>query len=168
MHDIRGFIPEPFEQPGTLLYIGYREDACAWLQELADAGNEITVLEIWPHNVTSNLDDERVSRFVVGDARQVADSPALEPRYDYVFWWHGPEHVQRGEWAGLKVALAGKARKLLAVAAPWGNYPQGHHQGNPHEVHQWSVYEGDLDGMEIKTDGTVDQPGSEIVGVVRR
>jgi hypothetical protein len=170
MHDVRPFLPWPFERPGTLLYVGYRRDACAWLQELYDAGNEITVLEVWPNNVTSALDDPRVARFVVGDVRN-AWSPltALEPSYTHVLWWHGPEHVERKAFPGILARLASHTRDTLAVAAPWGRYDQGAHAGNPYEIHQWSVYEEDFlgQGLEVKTDGEKDKPGSEIVGWMR-
>ena len=167
MHDIRAFIPEPFERPGDLLYVGYRPDACAWLQELHDAGNEIAVLEIWPRNVTGAvLVDRRVTRWWIGDVRE---ADRLDGLFDYVWWWHGPEHVDRAEFPGVLAKLAAKCRGLVAVAAPWGRYDQGPHDGNPHERHRWSVGEEDLlmQGMIVKADGARDQPGSEIVGVLR-
>jgi hypothetical protein len=165
MHDIKPFLTMPFQKPGTLLYVGYRRDACSWLQELFDAGNTITILEAWPNNVTSSLDDSRVARFVVGDVRR-ADDPALEAKYDHVWWWHGPEHVERHEWPGAFQKLASKTRGCIAIAAPWGTYYQGAHQGNPHEIHRWSVYEDDFTrlGLNVRTDGEKDKPGSEIVG----
>lgn len=168
MHDVRLFLPWPFAEPGTLLYVGYRRDACAWLQELFDAGNEIHVLEVWPANVTSALGDARVSRFVVGDVRW-CDDRALDARYDHVWWWHGPEHVERAEFPAVLARLAGKVRNTLAVASPWGRYEQGPHLGNPNEVHRWSVYEDDFQafGLRTRTDGRMDEPGSEIVGWLR-
>jgi len=173
MHDVRPFLPWPFTEPGTLLYIGYRKDACAWLQELSEAGNEITVLDVWPPNVTSvvgNGGDARVARFVVGDVRGAWDgNTGLAPMYDHVWWWHGPEHVERSEWPGVATRLALHARRTLAVAAPWGLYAQEAHAGNQHEVHKWSVYEDDFLalGMNVATDGEKDRPGSEIVGWIR-
>ena len=64
--------------------------------------------------------------------------------------------------------LLSRTRRLLACASPWGVYEQGPHAGNRHERHLWSVYETDFQaaGLETRTDGTVDQPGSEIVGWV--
>ena len=167
MHDIRPYLPEPFEDPGTVLYIGYRLDACAWLQELHEAGNEITILEVWPNNVTSALGKEqRVARFWCGDVRAV---DRILGKWDYVWWWHGPEHIQRDEFPGVLELLKGKARRLVALAAPWGVYEQFPFEGNRHETHLWSVYEEDLEavGLQVTTDGEMDQPGSEIVGWVK-
>lgn len=167
MHDIRPYIPEPFEDPGTVLYIGYRLDACSWLQELYNAGNEITILEVWPNNITNALGKEtRVSRFWCGDVRAV---DKLQGKWDYIWWWHGPEHILQEEFPGTLELVKGKARKLVALAAPWGVYKQLPFDGNQYETHQWSVYRKDLEavGLEVATDGEMDQPGSEIVGWVR-
>jgi len=164
MHDIRPFIPEPFADPGTMLYIGYRLDACAWLHELARRGNEITVLEVWPANITEAMGKEKhVSRFWCGDVRQVDQIPGT---WDYIWYWHGPEHIHKAEFPGVLEKLAAKARRLVAVASPWGKYPQGPHQGNVHEIHRWSVYREDLEGLglQVVTDGEMDHEGSEIVG----
>lgn len=165
MHDVRPFLPAPFENPGTLLYIGFRSDACSWLPELHEAGNEITVLEVHAPNLTSALGDSRVARFIWGDVRQV-DGAAIESKYDYVWWWHGPEHIEKHEFAGVLQKLIIKTRRVLALASPWGLYPQGPHQGNVHEIHRWSVYEVDFirQGLTVKADGQKDQLGSEIVG----
>jgi hypothetical protein len=86
--------------------------------------------------------------------------------YDHVWWWHGPEHVDRDEFPRVLGALEAAARRSVAVASPWGRYDQGPHMGNPHERHLWSVYEADFTavGLEVRTDGEADQPGSEVVG----
>lgn len=164
MHDIRPHIPAPFILPGELLYIGYRPDACAWLHELAERGNQITVLEIHKQNILDAMGQEHdVIRFYLGDVRQVDKLPGV---WDYIFYWHGPEHIEKDEFPGVLEKLKAKARHLVAVAAPWGRYDQGPHQGNVHERHRWSVYREDLEvlGLKVITDGEMDHEGSEIVG----
>lgn len=165
MHDIREFIPEPFQNPGELLYIGARPDACSWLTELHQAGNEITVLEVWADNLTGFSGDERIAHFLCYEVQSVYN---LGDHYDYVWWWHGPEHVRPYEFANILYSLIGMT-DLIAVAAPWGKYEQGTAYGNPYEKHLWSVYPDKLEryGMATKTDGEVDKPGSEVVGVWR-
>jgi hypothetical protein len=165
MHDVRLFLRAPFDEPGELLYVGYRRDACSWLEELHEAGNRITVLEKWPANVTADLDDPRVSRFWVGDVRSVEQVYGL---FNHIWWWHGPEHIAKAEFPGVLLKMVFKAKRCVAVAAPWGRYEQGPAYGNPHEQHMWSVYEQDLQavGMETRTDGVMDEPGSEVVGWV--
>ena len=160
MHDVRPFLTAPFETPGTLLYVGFRPDAHSWLDELLAAGNEVDVLEVWPGNCGSGWPGVR--RFWVMDVRDVARVPE---RYDHAWWWHGPEHVWPDEFPKVFEALKAKAG-TVAVASPWGLYEQGPHAGNPHERHLWPVYEADFQavGLETRTDGAVDQMGSEIVG----
>jgi len=161
MHDVRPFIRLPFEEPGELLYVGYRPDAHSWLDELIETGNEVDVLEVWPANCTFGHPGAR--RFWVQDVRE--GPPAS---YDYVWWWHGPEHLHRGEFPVVLGKLLARTRRLLACAAPWGRYDQGAHQGNEKERHLWSVREEDFTeaGLKVRTDGEMDQAGSEIVGWV--
>lgn len=165
MHDVRPFLPAPFGEPGSLLYVGYRPDACSWLQELHDAGNEVSVLEAWKPNADAATHDLRIKNCLWGDVRE-----ELPFSYDYVWWWHGPEHVGKDEFPRVLGRLLARTGRLLACAAPWGVYEQGAHAGNPHERHLWSVYEADFQaaGLETRTDGAMDQPGSEIVGWVSR
>lgn len=162
MHDIRPYLPELFNQPGTLLYIGARPDAHSWLPELAAAGNEITVLEIWPENVEGLKGDTRISRVIQGDVRWVEEFP--KP-FDYVFWWHGPEHLPSYEIQPTLRELEKQARRLVALACPWGLYPQGTHKGNPYEEHKTTLYPEAFTnlGYEVRMDGKVDEAGSEIV-----
>jgi len=164
MHDIRPVLPEVFESPGTVLYIGARLDACSWLTELHQAGNTITLLEVWFPNLVGFYGDQRIAHTILGSVVRTA----LE-QYDYIWWWHGPEHIDKERFYSVTAYLRNRARRLLALAAPWGYYPQGSHQGNPHGRHRWSVYEEDFWDvlLETKTDGIKDQPGSEIVGWLR-
>jgi len=162
MHDVRPFLKTPFERPGTLLYVGFRPDACSWFQELYDAGNEMSVLEVWRPNAEAATHDLRIKGLcLLGDVRE-----RLPVAYDHIWWWHGPEHVFKDEFPVVFGPLLAAARVSIAVASPWGRYEQGLHEGNPHERHLWSVYEDDFAalGLEVRTDGEADQPGSEIVG----
>jgi hypothetical protein len=164
MHDVRPFLPWPFAEPGTLLYVGFRPDACAWLDELAAAGNHVTVLEVWPPNVMAGLGDPRVERFVVGDVRRM--NGALAARYDHVWWWHGPERVEKRQFPGTLLRLAAKTRGTLVVASPWDRDPD---DPVPLPWPQWEVRVEDFTalGLDVRfhyADGG--EPG-EIVGWMR-
>jgi hypothetical protein len=163
MHDIRPFIKLPFEKPGTLLYVGARPDANSWLTELYDSENTITVLEIWQENVDGLENDTRIDSLICGDIRNVDN--IFKTKFDYIFWWHGPEHVEANEIRNVISKLEKKTKKLIAVAYPYGIYTQGPHNGNPNEEHKHSLYPDDFKilGYNIKTDGMPDQPGSEVV-----
>lgn len=160
MHDIRPYLPELFEQPGTLLYIGARPDAHSWLDELYQSGNYITVLEVWEENFIALLGDNRIKEVKLGDVKEAA----LD-YYDYIFWWHGPEHILQADLAGVIEKLESKTRKIVAMACPYGVYSQGAHNGNPYETHRSTLYPIFFEWLEYKvaTDGKPDQLGSEIV-----
>lgn len=163
MHDIQPFLPQLFSQPGSLLYVGARPDAHSWLPQLYEAGNRITVLEIWPLNIQGLREDVRIGELIEGDVRDI-DKLVLGS-FDYVMWWHGPEHLPLDEIQPTLDKLWLRTRKFLAVACPWGFYPQGVHQGNPYEEHRTTLYPAVFEewGYEVRTDGKEDEAGSEIV-----
>jgi len=165
MHDIRPILPELFNDPGSLLYIGARLDACSWLTELYEAGNVITLLEKWWPNLVQFVADGRIAFWKLGDVRRTR----LEI-FKYICWWHGPEHIPKDDFCPTMVYLRDRTERTLVVSAPWGLYPQGPHEGNPAEIHRWSVYEEDLQdfGFATATDGQKDHPGSHIVGWLRK
>lgn len=138
MLDAPSLVPWLFERPGTLLYIGYRPPACPWLDELAEAGNEVTVLELEPRNVTLHLGDPRVTNFMVGDVRRRQFGV-----FDHIWWWHGPERVLESEFPGLVCALCMKARSSVVVCSPIGM--QAHPQGF------WYVLPDDYRAVGLET-----------------
>lgn len=167
MHDIRPLIPELFESPGTLLYVGARADAHSWLEELLAVGHQTVILEVWPENVEGLQSLFADKAWIVqGDVREDAVYPAGIKSFDYVFWWHGPEHLSHDEVIPTIKNLESKTKKLIALAAPYGIYPQGAHKGNPHEEHKTTIYPYLFRSLSynVVTDGEVDQPGSEVVG----
>jgi len=168
MHDIRPLLPELFTEPGTLLYIGARTDAHAWLDEFIATGHTITVLEIWPLNVEGLQQDTRFVT-VAGDVRNT-DAVLPLAVFDYVIWWHGPEHVWESEIEPTLRRLARIADKLLAVASPYGIYEQGEHAGNTYETHVTAIYPSMLEwiGFETATDGEANKQGGEVVGWIRK
>lgn len=171
-HDIRPYLPEFFTQPGTLLYIGARADAHAWLEELLVAGHGISVLEIWSENaaglirwINSNYFDIDV---IIGDVKEIDQK--LPGNYDYIFYWHGPEHLLLSEIEPVLTKLEQKVNKTLALACPYGRYPQGASGGNPYEEHKSTLYPTffEYHGFDVTTDGYPDEPGGEIVAWKRK
>lgn len=163
MHDIRPYLPQLFNEPGSLLYIGARSDAHSWLPQLHEAGNIITVLEVWHENIQGLIEDRRISVLIQGDVRQVDD--LFGNTFDYIMWWHGPEHLSYDEIQPTLSKLESLAAKLVTVACPYGYYPQGPHKGNPYETHLTTLYPEHFTewGYEVRTDGVKDVAGGEIV-----
>lgn len=164
MHNIQPFLPQLFTNPGTLLYIGARSDAHSWLDELSLSGNLITVLEIWPANVIGLIGHPAIVDLVQGDVR-FASELLNEGKFDYVFYWHGPEHLKLDDIAETLTMLEGMCNRLIALACPYGVYLQGEHQGNTYETHQSTLYPEFFLGLgyEVRTDGKPDEAGSEVV-----
>ena len=174
MHDIHPYLPELFNYPGTLLYIGARVDAHSWLFELAKAANKVIILEAWRDNVEALTEMIRdgygfsIPLWIAeGDIRDIDKMypPETEGGFDYAFWWHGPEHLQVDEIKTVLTALETRTRRTIALACPWGIYPQGAHARNPYEVHQTTLYPEFFTelGYTVATDGEPDTAGSEIV-----
>ena len=171
MHDIRPYLPELFNEPGTLLYIGARADAHSWLDELIEAGNEVYVLEVWEPNVQGLIrSDLKIRDIFLGNVKDIDDSDAwisasFYGKFDYIFYWHGPEHLEAQEIAQTLDKLFEKTNKTLAIACPYGKYHQGAHTGNPYETHKSTLYPDFFKrlGFTVATDGEADKAGSEIV-----
>lgn len=162
MHDIRPFLPQLFDNPGTLLYVGARPDAHSWLDELIVAKHLISILEIWEPNVAEmhTLYDISITLGSILEFDNI-----YYDKFDYIFWWHGPEHLDENQISTTLQALEKSTARLIALACPYGLYPQGTHEGNPYEEHRSTLYpEFFMDlGYMVKTDGQPDVAGSEIV-----
>lgn len=125
------------------MYIGARPGRVLGLPELIEAGHKITILEIWPDNVDYCREHLDVERVIGGN---VLDVDKLLPVYhfDVAFWYHGPEHVLKEEWADTFVKLEALA-DLVILGGPNGKTSQGIIYNNLYEVHVSAL---SLDGFE--------------------
>jgi len=149
VHDVRKFLDVSFNQPGMLLHIGYPG---LWLDQLCEAGNEITVLEAVPNRITPYLTDPRVTRFVSGRIGDVQDVGQL---FDYIWWWHGPEAFEHGDFVKILEKLKVKVRQQVVVFSgqregPWRWVP--------------TVQDFEDAGLETDEHGSPDWPDWQIVG----
>ena len=128
-------VPEVFG-PGTMLYVGASPRRAQFLGELMAAGQETTLLEIWPENC--RYFEGRGLQVVCGDVRQVTAMRLPLAVYDLAFWWHGPEHVPAADLAGALAGLEARAR-LVVVGSPWGESRQAEVDGNVHQRHVASL-----------------------------
>jgi len=106
---------------------------------LCKAGNELTALEIWDESL-EKLKACRMSNwfthFVLGDVREVDEIELPHEKYDYGFWWHGPEHVSCHEFVPTVKKLEAITNKIVILASPWGRAFGGTVFGNPHNAHR--------------------------------
>lgn len=160
---LRQHLPELW-QLGTLLYIGAAPGRFQCGAELAAAGRELTLLEIWLPYLELYQDHAYVAYAVQGDVRQVEAVGLPHAHYDVAFWWHGPEHIEGSELLPTLTRLEGLA-DLVVLGCPWGEYLQEESEGNPHQAHRSSLYPEDVRrlGYRVATIGQQDRRGSCIV-----
>lgn len=155
---LRFFVPQMFLEPGSLLYVGASRHRQECLHELMNAGNDVTILEIWPDNVS--FLKEHGFNVIEGDVRKAAKF--FDESFDYALWWHGPEHIER---SSLDSTLKGleSISNLTVISCPWGRNEQGEYNGNPHEAHVSILDECDFAGYETACFGMKDRPPYSIV-----
>ncbi|MDT9196034.1 MULTISPECIES: hypothetical protein [unclassified Limnospira] len=153
----------PSNRGKTLLYVGARTDRFDYGKELREAGYKITILEIFDKNVDFLRNISWLEEVILGDVRTWKSHQT----YDVVFWWHGPEHIDKKELKPTLSKLEDLAREAVILGCPWGDYPQGHSYGNEHEEHV-SAYDGndfaDL-GYQVECLLKKDVRGSNITSV---
>ena len=163
---LRAMVPQLFDDPGDLLYVGACDRRCHCSKELQDAGNVLTALEVWgpfveklkAHPVFS----KRFERIVQGD---VTKCDWIADDFDYALWWHGPEHVGAHELGLALKNLETIAAKTVVLASPWGRFPEGAVHGNPHNAHRWYIYPEHLMafGYEVAALGPMNRPGGQVL-----
>ena len=137
---LRQHVPGLWDGAGRrLLYVGAAPGRFQCGPELARAGYEIVVLEVWPAYARWCEEHLPVARVIEGDVRD----PSLDERFDVAFWWHGPEHVERAEVEPALRKLEQLA-DLVVVGCPWGRFEQEAVDGNPHQAHRCNLYPGDF------------------------
>lgn len=155
-------IPEIFEIGKDCLYVGAGCNATfQFVPELIDHNYKITLLEIWKPNSDLYSGHPWFNEAICSDIR-IFDT---DRKWDLLMWLHGPEHIHKEELESTVKKIEKLTRKLIVMACPWGIYPEGAIQGNPHEVHLSSLYEEDFKalGYMVDTIGQKDVPGSNLL-----
>jgi len=162
---VNKMVPEIFQNPGKLLYVGARKDRMDFGDELRGAGNEFTILEIYEPNVKHLTEVCPWADVIHGDVRNLEDFS--ENQFDYAFWWHGPEHIKEEELNDAVQGLEKITKRIVVLGCPWGVYPQHHLHGNPYEEHEASLYPHHFEemGYSVEAIGVIDKRGSNITAV---
>jgi len=143
---LRENVPDLFVGGKRILYVGANRCALpVFSTELRKAGNDLHLLEIWGPNVEHfrYRDTGRFDTITQGDVRQL---PPDLGAFDAVFWWHGPEHLEPGDWPGALATLE-QIAPLVVVGCPWGVWEQDANDGNEYEIHRSTIYPADLEGL---------------------
>tara|TARA_R100001244_G_C5152282_1_gene129838 strand:- start:214 stop:744 length:531 start_codon:yes stop_codon:yes gene_type:complete len=159
---LKRLIPDLYNYK-SVLYIGARTDRMHYGEEFKESNYLIDILEVFAPNVSYLKTISWVEEVHCGDVRTFS----TDKKYDIIFWWHGPEHIQEEELASTLTLLEGNAKVAVVLGCPWGNYPQGHLHSNPNEEHvshyNYQVFE-DL-GYTVECLGEKDVAGSNITSV---
>ena len=160
------FVPELFEEPGDILYVGAYIRRFFGSGALYEVGNRLTVLEAWPKFV----EELKASRFrgrckeiVVGDVKDAAQLFG-ENSFDYALWFHGPEHVPPTALIPSIKALEVVTRKTVVLTCPWGKLRQDVVYDNPFTEHRGHYYPIDFARLRYRTAciGPPDRAGSQL------
>ena len=161
---LRRLIPELWENPGDVLYVGANKKRAHYSKELVEAGGRLTLLEVDPDNVTFWRQSQRAGLFaevLQGDVRDTLPAGMANT----VFWWHGPEHIQQCDLAATlqNLEAATKPGGLVVIGCPWGNASESGAGG--YDKHVGAYYPEDFEqrGYTVFTDGTRDSIGSTLI-----
>lgn len=157
-------IPELFKHK-SVLYIGAKAARFDFGEEFKAANYDISILEVYYPNIKFLKSVPFLKEVIHGDVRTFTS----DKKYDFVFWWHGPEHIEEVEVRETLERLKQYANIALVVGCPWGKYEQGEDEGNPFEVHvshlNYPLFE-EL-GFEVECLGIENVPGSNLTAVYK-
>ena len=157
----RRHVPELFSVPGRILYVGACVRHFTGARELVEAGNELTVVEVWDPFLDELMADGQsslVAHAVVGDVRTLDPGALPHDHYEYAVFCHGPEHLPAQDAGSAVERLQGLA-DVVVLATPDGWMPNPANRGNPYTEHQsswrvsdfraWENWQAVTDGEDI-------------------
>jgi hypothetical protein len=164
---MRLFVPELFAEPGTVLYVGAYVHRFFASGALYEAGNELTVLEVWPpflDELRASRFRGRVAHFVLGDVTDLGNIVLPYKLYDYTVWLHGPEHIPADRLPQTLDSLEHITNRIIICTMPWGRFTQGVVYGNPHTEHRSHWYPEDWQKRKYRVAciGPKDRPGGQL------
>jgi hypothetical protein len=95
----------------------------------------VTHLEIFERNCEIGKQKYPTNKFVQGDVRNV--QTLIQEKFDFIFWWHGPEHVYEHELIPTITALESLLEQggVIILGSPNGWQEQHNEDGNIHNDH---------------------------------
>lgn len=161
------FVPELFHEPGRILYVGAYNRRFFASGILREAGNEITVLEVWPEfieGLKASRFVHRCAHIVQGDVTDLGNVDLPYDKFDYTVWLHGPEHIAREKLKPTLRALQHLTNRTVVATMPWGRFEHGIAHGNPHTRHLSHWYPEDWQKLRYRVAciGPRNHPGSQL------
>ena len=126
------------------------------------------ILEIYEPNVENFRLHAPVAdrhRIVLGSIEDI-DS-LFTRRFDVVFHWHGPEHLEKSKYLDILPKIVAIASRMVIFGCPDGLEEQGLAYGNPYEEHLsfWTCAEFEQLGFSTLT--VADKPPGHITAFKR-
>ena len=145
----------------SVLYIGAHEGRCSMLKDFRNHEYMIDILE-------PNETNYKYCKGLPGIQevyRYSLQRFETFRKYDIVFWWHGPEHIDNAEVEQTFKRLDELASKYIILGCPWGKYEQGALGGNVYEIHKkhWTIKEFEDLGYQTNTLGQENIAGSNLL-----
>ena len=134
------------------------------MQDFINFGYKISILEIYKPNVQYFKNDPRFTEVIEGDVTKFNS----KKKYDIVFWWHGPEHIEEEKIKNTLKKLELIAKHFVVLGCPWGDVPQSLGlEKNPDEKHVSFIKTGYFESLKYKTaySGLENAMGSNIIAV---
>jgi len=155
-------IPKIFDYK-NVLYIGARKDRYDFLEDFQRKGYKIDVLEIFKPNAEYLKTLPWISEVIEGDVTKFK----TKKKYDVVFWWHGPEHIEENKVKQTLKSLELITKKIIVLGCPWGTVAQepSIEEENPYEKHISYFDDGYFESLGYKTEysGVKNLMGSNIL-----
>jgi hypothetical protein len=161
------FIPGLFHEPGRVLYVGAYDRRFFASGALYQAGNEITVLEVWEpflEKLRTSRFRGRIEYFVLGDVTDLTRADLPYDEYDYTVWLHGPEHIAAEKLVPTLRSLEHLTNRTVVCTMPWGRFEHGMAHNNPHTQHlsHWYAEDWQKQRYRVACIGPRDRPGSQL------
>ena len=140
----------------------------AYLTEFKQAGYEISIVEIHRPNYEL-LIEKHQSLFDYIHHSDIGNFiPPDNKKYDVIFWWHGPEHVEKERLSGILQRIENFGNNIIILGCPWGKYPIDALNNNPYQAHLTSIYSKTLEDLgynKFEYCGKMDIPGSNLATI---
>ena len=124
-------IPDLFKYK-SVLYVGASRKRSVMLPEFTQAKYEVSILEAFIDNVEHFQNNQSLHEVIHGDIRTFVP----KRKYDVIFWWHGPEHIEEYLLYQTLERLGKYCNHVLIAGCPWGIYKQHAEYGNAYEEHR--------------------------------
>ena len=147
----------------SVLYVGAKERRFHFGEDFKQAGFKITIVEVFEKDAENLKKIDWVKEVICCDITTFN----TYKKYDVIFWWHGPEHIEEFRLPETIKRIEGFCNNVVILGCPWGMYKQGAVGGNENEIHLSHYDHASFEkiGYEVECLGIQNAKGSNITAV---